>query len=160
MLFNKCWATGPVASIGWKMVVEAWYLLPVKEYEQNPSVLADHMPMAKVLQLRRQGSRFIQDIGHHLRLYPLWLSIKSNSFSSPLRTIATGQLYFHLFFARHSMAKYPPLDIALTAVIVASKAEETFKKIRQILTAAFLILNPQFKGTEIDVKVTNEFNSY
>jgi len=45
------------------------------------------------------------------------------------------------------------MDIALTCVLVASKAEETYKKIRQILAVAFLILNPTFHGDEVDVKV-------
>lgn len=54
------------------------------------------------------------------------------------------------------MKDFPPLDIALTSVLVASKAEETYKKIRQILAAAFLILNPEFKGSEVDIKVRNK----
>jgi len=53
------------------------------------------------------------------------------------------------------MKRFPPLDIALTCVLVACKAEETYKKIRQILSAAFVILNPQFKGSEVDVKVAH-----
>ena len=51
------------------------------------------------------------------------------------------------------MRRVPPLDIALTAVLVACKAEETYKKIRQILAAAFVILHPEFRGSEIDIKV-------
>lgn len=82
----------------------------------------------------------------------------SSDKSRPLRTIATSQLYFHLFFTRHSMKSVPPLDIALTSVLVASKAEETYKKIRQILAAAFLILNPEFKGSEVDIKVQNTYD--
>lgn len=50
------------------------------------------------------------------------------------------------------MSRYPPLDIALTSVFVGSKAEETYKKIREILAAAFLILNPDFQGAEVDIK--------
>lgn len=37
---------------------------------------------------------------------------------------------------------------------MASKAEETYKKIRQILAAAFLVLNPSFAGSDVDVKVS------
>lgn len=48
------------------------------------------------------------------------------------------------------------MDIALTCLLVACKAEETYKKIRQILSAAFLTLNPQFKGDELDVKIVEE----
>jgi len=52
------------------------------------------------------------------------------------------------------MNRYPPLDIALTSVFVGSKAEETYKKIREILAAAFLILNPDYQGAEVDIKVS------
>lgn len=46
------------------------------------------------------------------------------------------------------------MDIALTALLVASKAEETFKKIRAILSAAFIELNPSFAGSDVDVNVS------
>lgn len=77
---------------------------------------------------------------------------------SPLRTTATSQLYFHLFYANNSnsMKVYPPLDIALTAVFVACKAEETVRKIREILAAAFIILNPGFRGAEVEIRIVEE----
>ena len=75
---------------------------------------------------------------------------------SPFRTMASAQLYFHLFFTKYAMNEYPHMDIALTALLVASKAEETYKKIRQILAAAFLTLNPTFSGTDLDVKIVEE----
>lgn len=51
------------------------------------------------------------------------------------------------------MKQFPHLDIALTCVLTACKAEETYKKIKQILAAAFVILNPNFKGNDVDIKV-------
>lgn len=39
---------------------------------------------------------------------------------------------------------------------MASKAEETYKKIRQILAAAFLVLNPEFTGSDLDVKIVED----
>lgn len=91
----------------------------------------------------------------------------TNQFYSPLRTVATAQAYFHVFFYEQQQrqgdagfgggeskrCQYPPMDIALTALLVASKAEETYKKIRAILSAAFLELNPSFSGTDVDVNV-------
>lgn len=41
-------------------------------------------------------------------------------------------------------------------MLVASKAEETYKKIRQILAAAFKILNPDFAGTDDEVKIVEQ----
>lgn len=65
--------------------------------------------------------------------------------------MATSLLYFHLFFHHHSPSDYPPMDMALTVILVASKAEETYKKIRHILTAAYLLLNPSFLGGEVRI---------
>lgn len=39
---------------------------------------------------------------------------------------------------------------------MGSKAEETYKKIRQILSAAFLILNPDFQGDDEQVKIVED----
>ena len=41
----------------------------------------------------------------------------------------------------------------MTAIILGSKAEETFKKIKSVLVAAFLVMNPGFKGREEDIFV-------
>ena len=101
-----------------------------------------------------------------MSIYPItWqtaqlVSINSllKSYGSPLRTVATAQTYFHVFFHEQTHLegreqRYPPMDIALTALLVASKAEETFKKIRAILSAAFIELNPSFAGSDVDVNV-------
>lgn len=55
---------------------------------------------------------------------------------------------------RNSMGEYPAMDLALTAVLVASKAEETYKKIQGILEAAMQILSPEIPSEDIDVLPT------
>lgn len=54
------------------------------------------------------------------------------------------------------MKRYPPMDMALTALLVASKAEETYKKIRQILTAAVTLLNPSAQVDQVDGAIVEE----
>lgn len=64
---------------------------------------------------------------------------------SPFRTVATAQLYFHLFFVKHTLVDdghFPPMDIALTALLVACKAEGTYCRIHHLLSAAYLTLHP------------------
>lgn len=39
---------------------------------------------------------------------------------------------------------------------MASKAEETYKRIRQILSAAFLLLHPDFTGDETEVRIVED----
>ncbi len=47
--------------------VEAWYLIPIKEYEQNPSG-ADKLRLPEVFQHRYDACTFIIKIGEYLRL--------------------------------------------------------------------------------------------
>lgn len=68
-----------------------------------------------------------------------------------MRTVCTAQLYFHLFYMKHSMNDFSHMDIALTSVLVASKAEETYKKIHQVIDAAMQVLSPNLKTVEVDV---------
>lgn len=39
---------------------------------------------------------------------------------------------------------------------MASKAEETYKRIRQILSAAFLLLHPDYSGDESEVRIAED----
>jgi len=50
--------------------VEAWYLLPIKEYEQNPSS-REGMTPEQISQSRYDACAFIARIGQHLRLYQI-----------------------------------------------------------------------------------------
>lgn len=63
----------------------------------------------------------------------------------------TAQFYFHVFFMRHSMDDYPAMDVALTALLVACKAEETYKRIHAILEAAMQIHAPHLRPADIHV---------
>lgn len=77
------------------------------------------------------GALFIRQVCHKLHF--------------PIRTITTAQQYFHLFYSSHSLNDYPtPTDIALTSVLLACKTQETYKRIKDILSAAFLVANPDF----------------
>lgn len=42
------------------------------------------------------------------------------------------------------------MDIALTSVLIASKAEETYKKIHQVIEAAMQVLSPDLKTIEVN----------
>lgn len=49
--------------------VEAWYLRPVRDYEQGPSDSQDGMRPDEIFQARHAACSFIARIGQHLRLY-------------------------------------------------------------------------------------------
>lgn len=67
-------------------------------------------------------------------------------YSRPFNTVCTAKVYFHIFYTKHSMKNYSYLDISIVSVFVASKSEETYKKINSILQAAFSELNPDSKN--------------
>lgn len=56
--------------------VEAWYLLPMKDYEQNPSI-ADEMTLEQIFKARHESCKFIQRISEYLRLYMEHVSFQS-----------------------------------------------------------------------------------
>lgn len=58
---------------------------------------------------------------------------------------------------KHSMNDFPHMDIALTSVLVASKAEETYKKIHQVIEAAMQVLTPDLKSIEVGVFIAMIF---
>src|SRR5258708_17423953 len=62
----------------------------------------------------------------------------------PRRTVATARFYLFRFYAHRnsSFKNYPPNDVAMCALLIAGKAEETFVSIKRILNAAILVLTP------------------
>lgn len=64
------------------------------------------------------------------------------SLGAPRRTVATARFYFYRFFLlRPDVTKYPPKDVAMCALLIAGKAEETFNSIKKIIYAAVSLLN-------------------
>ncbi|KAJ3080573.1 hypothetical protein HK102_002961 [Quaeritorhiza haematococci] len=64
----------------------------------------------------------------------------------PFNTAATAQHLYHKFFATHSIENYDVNKMAIACVFVASKIEETIKKVRDIIAVAWTIMN----GAEYD----------
>jgi hypothetical protein len=62
----------------------------------------------------------------------------------PRRTVATARFYLFRFYIHKtsSFKEYPPNDVAMCALLIAGKAEETFVSIKRILNAAILALSP------------------
>ncbi|KAI5480324.1 C-type cyclin [Pseudohyphozyma bogoriensis] len=59
----------------------------------------------------------------------------------PRRTIATAQTLYHRFHLHYPHKDYPYHDVSVAAILVASKLEDTLKKLREIQIAAWQISN-------------------
>ncbi|GAB0137111.1 hypothetical protein EsDP_00005394 [Epichloe bromicola] len=77
---------------------------------------------------RLQGVQLIDNVREHLQL--------------PVRTFDTACTYFHKFRLNFRDAEYNYQDAALASLFVACKVEDTIKKSRDILVAAYMVKNP------------------
>ncbi|UNI16840.1 Beta-glucosidase [Purpureocillium takamizusanense] len=66
----------------------------------------------------------------------------SSSLTIPVRTFDTACTYFHKFRLNFRDAEYNYQDAALASLFVACKVEDTIKKSRDILAAAYNVKNP------------------
>ncbi|GAA5835791.1 hypothetical protein JCM9279_004647 [Rhodotorula babjevae] len=59
----------------------------------------------------------------------------------PRRTIATAQKLYHRFHLHFSLTDFAYQDVSLATLLVASKLEDTLKKLREIQIAAYQVSN-------------------
>jgi CTD kinase subunit beta len=93
---------------------------------------------AREVSYRLQGVQLLDGVRAHLHL--------------PVRTFDTACIYFHKFRLSFRDAEYNYQDAALASLFVACKVEDTIKKSRDILAAAYNVKNPD-KPTTSDDKV-------
>lgn len=67
-----------------------------------------------------------------------------------MRTFDTAAVYYHRFRLRHREAEYNMHDSAMASLFVACKVEDTIKKSRDILCAAYNLKNPEHPTTPDD----------
>ena len=72
----------------------------------------------------------------------------------PVKTFDTAAIYYHKFRVRFPSNEYNYEDVALAALFVACKAEDTIKKSKDILCAAHNLRQPHDHKTPDD-KVRN-----
>ncbi|GAA5983186.1 hypothetical protein JCM5350_007911 [Sporobolomyces pararoseus] len=65
----------------------------------------------------------------------------------PRRTIATAQSLYHRFHLHFPLRDFAYQDVSLAAILVASKLEDTLKKLRDIQIAGYQIANIMEGGT-------------
>ncbi|KAI9026566.1 cyclin-like protein [Phycomyces nitens] len=95
---------------------------------------------AKEAAARNASCKFIQDVGKKLGF--------------PQTTISTAQALYHRFYVYYSIREYAPQDISVTCVFVASKIEETIKKLKDVFVAVHSVKYPGSK--ELDPENVSE----
>ncbi|OZJ01819.1 hypothetical protein BZG36_04810 [Bifiguratus adelaidae] len=97
------------------------WLFKKSDLSQTPSVCdqTDKYTVERERIERAKGVSFILSVGFTLKL--------------PQITLATACVFFHRFYMRQSLSKYPYYDIAATCIFLATKVEETGRKISHII---------------------------
>ncbi|XP_063295817.1 cyclin-K isoform X1 [Pelobates fuscus] len=118
-----------------------WYW-DKKDLAHTPSQVEGLDPATEA-RYRREGARFIFDVGTRLGLH--------------YDTLATGIIYFHRFYMFHSFKQFARYVTGACCLFLAGKVEETPKKCKDIIKTARSLLNDvQFGQFGDDPKVTVE----
>lgn len=88
------------------------------DVSQLPS-LKDGMSPEEEATKRRKTCRFIEEAGRILKL--------------PRVSIATAMVFFHRFYAKHSFNEHDRFEIAVAAIVLAAKTEESPKRLNTVI---------------------------
>ncbi|XP_077123469.1 cyclin-K isoform X2 [Ranitomeya variabilis] len=102
-----------------------WYW-DKKDLAHTPSQ-QEGLDPATEARYRREGARFIFDVGTRLGLH--------------YDTLATGIIYFHRFYMFHSFKQFARYVTGACCLFLAGKVEETPKKCKDIIKTARSLLN-------------------
>lgn len=72
---------------------------------------------------RRKTCRFIEEAGRVLKL--------------PRVAISTAEVFFHRFYAKHSFADHDRFEVAVAAIVLAAKTEESPKKLNTVIIECY-----------------------
>ncbi|KAG5437691.1 hypothetical protein PCANB_000728 [Pneumocystis canis] len=96
-----------------------WYF-DKEDFKYTPSV-NDGWSLEKEQIDRGKGVNFIIQVGARLKL--------------PQLTLSTAAVFLHRFYMRFSLAKYHYYEIAATCILLATKVEESCRKLKNIIIA-------------------------
>eukprot|EP00980_Cylindrotheca_fusiformis_P029201 scaffold22750_cov209-Cylindrotheca_fusiformis.AAC.2 len=88
------------------------------DISQLPS-LKDGMSAEEEATKRRKTCRFIEEAGRVLKL--------------PRVAISTAMVFFHRFYAKHSFQDHDRFEVAVAAIVLAAKTEESPKKLNTVI---------------------------
>ena len=93
------------------------------DLSQLPSLIKDGLTAEEEALKRRKTCRFIEEAGRVLRL--------------PRVSISTAMVFFHRFFAKHSFQEHDRFEVAMAAIVLAAKTEESPKRLNVVILECY-----------------------
>ena len=92
------------------------------DISQLPS-LKDGMTVEEESMKRRKTCRFIEEAGRILKL--------------PRVAVSTAEVFFHRFYAKHSFSDHDRFEVAVAAIVLAAKTEESPRKLNSVIDECY-----------------------
>lgn len=124
---NSTGAAGDTKILGTNSDMPVWYYEKA-DFRKTPSI-KDGMSYEQECRYRRESARFIIQMGLEMKLR--------------YDTMATGVVYMHRFYMRHSFKPFSRYVTAASCLFLAGKVEETPKKCKDILKIAKDVMSDQ-----------------
>lgn len=107
-----------------------WVFTRTDIYEHTPGVLDGIDPKQEMVQ-RAKGINFMVTVGSQLRV--------------PQMTINAACTFFHRFYMRFSIKKFHYYDIGGTCLFLATKVEESHRRLREVIIACTRVASKDLK---------------
>lgn len=107
------------------------WLFSASELATNTPSVREGMPYKAELIQRSKGVNFIVQVGSHLKL--------------PQMTVNAASTFLHRFYLRHAMSKYHYYDMGATCLFLATKVEETNRRLRDVAISCTKIASKNLK---------------
>jgi hypothetical protein len=137
----------PSSSLAWPFLSSTFPLLLASQLASSPATVAsaDEPPgtHSKLIQNALQpvrGKRLTQQGEKRVRSTYIELIIRSGRLLElPNLTISTACVYWHRFFSLHSLLVYHPSLCAAASLFLASKAEESSRRVRDVINVVYRV---------------------
>jgi transcription initiation factor TFIIIB Brf1 subunit/transcription initiation factor TFIIB len=96
--------------------------MSVKHFDISQLPSLKHMTSKEEAQRRMKTVRFIEELCRLLKL--------------PRVATATATVFFHRFYAKHSFTEHDRFEVAVAAILLAAKTEESPKKLNVVIEEA------------------------
>ena len=104
-------------------IVPSYGTMATLDLSQLPSLIKDGLTAEEEALKRRKTCRFIEEAGRVLRL--------------PRVSISTAMVFFHRFFAKHSFQEHDRFEVAMAAIVLAAKTEESPKRLNVVILECY-----------------------